>query len=190
VGLTGTVNHFSRERGIGRQGKKRGNSWSSRADHPNFREGQPGKLLVVVLVVIGGGVGLLLLALLLCGLSGVLSEGKGNGPEDDAKTDRECEQLFHACNSPFNLKCEMPIAASRHDWTVSQLGKLLVVLLIGSRVGLLLALLAHFLRGVSGVLREGNGAEDDAKAKSKYEKLFHAWCFSLRYGDDLPSAES
>jgi hypothetical protein len=68
--------------------------------------------------------------------------------------------------------------------------KLVVVLLIGGRVGLLL-FLAHFLRGVGGVLREGNGAEDDAETKSKYEKLFHALVILLnKYWDDLPSGES
>ena len=43
--------------------------------------------------------------------------------------------------------------------------------------GLLLGLLfGHLLGGVRGVLgeREGNGAEGDAEAERKYEKLFHA----------------
>ena len=130
-----------------------------------------------MLDLVGGRVGLLLLALLLCGgVGSVLSEG--NGAEDDTKADRECEDLFHLCNSPLikkNMGTTNRGFTARLDRKPAR--KLVVVLLIGGRVGLLL-LLAHFLRGVGGVLREGNGAEDNAEAKSKYEKLFHAWWFS------------
>jgi hypothetical protein len=41
-------------------------------------------------------------------------------------------------------------------------------------VGFFLLLLAvHLFRGVSGVLREGNGSENDTKADNQCENLFH-----------------